>query len=92
MHTVLQASSETGYCCPSPESQALGTPVIVTDTTAMPDNLYNGEKAKTCQSKFVYQNVSYWYALDVIDLAACLTRIYSDLSRKRKKSLDMVQK
>lgn len=63
---------------------ALGGPVVVTDTTTMPDNVYNGEKAKTYQRKFVYQNVSYWYVPDVKSIAACLTNIH-DRSPEEKK-------
>ena len=81
---LLNATCSEGYSCPPPEAAALGTPSVITDTTAMPDNLYNGEKAKTYQRKFVYQNVSYWYVPDVKSVAACLGKIY-DRSPEEKK-------
>ena len=84
---LLNATCSEGYSCVGPEIQALGGPVIVSDTTAMPDNLYNGEKAKTYQRKFVFQNVSYWYVPDMLSILECLNKIYNrSPQEKRDKS------
>ena len=82
---VFNATASEGFCIPSIESQAIGTPVVVANSTAMPDNLYNGELCKIYQKKFCMQNTSYWFLPSIADCTACLERIYLRSPDERKR-------
>ena len=73
---LFNATASEGYSLPSIESQAIGTPVVLANSTAMPDNLYNGELCKIYQKKFCLQNTSYWWIPDIVDCSKCIEKIY----------------
>jgi glycosyltransferase involved in cell wall biosynthesis len=74
---LLSASCSEGFCVPVIEAQAVGTPVVVSNNTAPPDNVYNGEIADNFDSKkMVYMNTSFWNLPDMQDVVECMDRIY----------------
>ena len=74
---LLNATASEGYGCSPVESQAVGTPVVVTNTTAMPDNLYFGGIADVYDFHFCYQNSSYWAIPDVRSIVKCIEKLYN---------------
>ena len=73
---LLNATCSEGFSIPPIEIQAIGNPVVVTNTTAMPDNLYNGAIADVYSLRFCYQNSSYWATPCVKSIVRCLERIH----------------
>jgi glycosyltransferase involved in cell wall biosynthesis len=82
---VFNATASEGFGICSLEAQAIGTPVVVADSTAMPDNLFNGELCKVFQKKFCLQNTSYWFIPDVEDAAWCIEKIYRRTPSEKKR-------
>ena len=87
-NVLLAATASEGFGCPSVESQAVGTPVVVTNTTAMPDNLFNGELADTWDAKFCYLNTSRWHLPDLHSVVDCLDKIYKRTPEESKRKGD----
>lgn len=82
---LLSATCSEGFGIPVVEAQALGIPVIGTDTTAFPDNVYNGELAKVYDYRFCYQNTSYWATPDVQSIVECLEKIHDRTPEESKR-------
>ena len=82
---LFNATASEGFGLSILEIQALGNPAIVANSTAMPDNLYNGEICKIYQKKFCLQNTSYWWIPCVHDCAKCIEKIYLRTPEEKKK-------
>jgi glycosyltransferase involved in cell wall biosynthesis len=82
---LFNATASEGYCLPIMEANAVGTAAIGANSTAMPDNLYNGELCKIYQKKFCLQNTSYWFLPDAQDCARCIEKIYLRTPEERRK-------
>ena len=81
---LLNATCSEGFSIPVIEAQAVGTPVISTNTTAPPDNTYNGLLADVYSYRFCYQNASYWATPDVKSIVKCLEKIYKRTPEETK--------
>lgn len=74
---LLGATCSEGFSVTLIEANAIGTPVVATNTTAMPDNVHFGELADVYQFHFCYQNASYWALPDVKSIFRCLEKIHN---------------
>ena len=73
---VLATTCSEGFGIPIIEAQAVGCPVVASNNTAPPDNVFNGELVDCYQKKFVLMNTSYWWLPDVDKTAAALDAVY----------------
>ena len=82
---LFNATASEGFGLSLIESQALGIPAIGADSTAMPDNLYNGELCQIYQKKFCLQNTSYWFLPSISSAAECIEKIYLRTPEEKKR-------
>ncbi len=82
---LLNATVSEGFSSALSRRRPVGTPVVATNTTAMPDNTYNGELASIYQQKFCIQNTSYWELPRVSSIVECLEKIYNRTPEETKR-------
>ena len=82
---LLNATVSEGFSVVLAEAVSVGTPVVATNTTAMPDNMFNGELASIYQQKFCIQNTSYWELPRVSSIVECLEKVYNRTPEETKR-------
>ena len=81
---LLSSTASEGFGLPILEANSVGTAVVSTDTTAMPDHTYNGELAETWDAKMCFLNTSRWYLPDLNSIVKCLERVYKRSPTEKK--------